>query len=289
MARATRRMVHLAAAAALAAVALALPAGATQAAAPTAITGAAQQIGPTSALVNGTVNPGGKATSAFFEYGSDPSKLTKTASTSIGSGSADVAVSTKLTGLTPGTTYTYLVEATNSDGTTKGLEGTFTTLSPPGVVTGSASSLAATSATLNGSVDANGRATTWYLRVRHVDVLRVEDRCQERVGDERSPRLGAGHRPPGRAHLPLPPRRDLGRRDDERCRRDLHARAERPPSRPAPRPRSPRPRRSSTARSRRTASRPAGTSSTARARRTERAPRRRAPAPARAPSRSPSR
>ena len=161
MARVTRRIVHLTAAAALAAVALALPAGATEAAAPTAITGAAQQIGPTSALVNGTVNPGGKSTSAFFEYGSDPSKLTKTASTSIGSGSADVAVSTKLTGLTPGTTYTYLVEATNSDGTTKGLEGTFTTLSPPGVVTGSASSLAATSATLNGSVDANGRATTW--------------------------------------------------------------------------------------------------------------------------------
>ena len=163
MGRVTRRTVHLAALAALVALATVLPAGAAENATPTAITGAAQQIGPTSALVNGTVNPGGKATSAFFEYGSDPTKLTKTSSSSAGSGTADVAVSAKLTGLTPGTTYTYLVEATNSDGTAKGLEGTFTTLSPPGVVTGAASALAATSATLNGSVDANGRATTWYF------------------------------------------------------------------------------------------------------------------------------
>jgi hypothetical protein len=145
------------------ALATVLPAGAAENAAPTAITGAAQQVGPSSALVNGTVNPGGKATSALFEYGSDPTKLTKTASSSAGSGAADVAVSAKLTGLAPGTTYTYLVEATNSDGTTKGLEGTFTTLSPPGVVTAAASSIGATSATLNGSVDANGRSTTWYF------------------------------------------------------------------------------------------------------------------------------
>ena len=163
MGRVTRRTVHLAALAAMVALANVLPAGAAENATPTAITGAAQQIGPTSALVNGTVNPGGKATSVFFEYGSDPTKLTKTSSSSAGSGTADVAVSAKLTGLTPGTTYAYLVEATNSDGTAKGLEGTFTTLSPPGVVTGTASAVAATSATLNGSVDANGRATTWYF------------------------------------------------------------------------------------------------------------------------------
>jgi hypothetical protein len=154
---------HIAGAAALVALAVALPAGATEAAAPTAVTGTAQQVGPTSAVVNGSVNPGGKSTTAFFEFGSDPSKLTKSATTSAGSGTSDVAVSTKLTGLSPGTTYTYLVEATNADGSDKGGEGTFTTLSPPGVVTGGASSVRASSATLNGSVDANGRPTTWYF------------------------------------------------------------------------------------------------------------------------------
>jgi hypothetical protein len=163
MGRVTRRVLHLAAASALVALAAVLPAGAAESAAPTAITGAAQQIGPTSALVNGTVNPGGASTTAYFEYGPDPSKLTKSSSTAVGSGTADVAVSTKLTGLTPGTTYTYLVAATNSAGTAKGLQGTFTTLSPPGVVTGGASSIKAMSATLNGSVDPNGRPTTWYF------------------------------------------------------------------------------------------------------------------------------
>ena len=163
MARATRRTVHLAALVALCALAVALPVGAAPAAVPTAITGAAQQVGPTTALINGTVNPGGKTTTAYFEYGSDPTELTKTANSSVGSGTANVAVSASLAGLTPGTTYTYLVEATNSDGTAKGLTGTFTTLSPPGVVTGSASSIGATSATLNGSVDANGSATNWYF------------------------------------------------------------------------------------------------------------------------------
>jgi hypothetical protein len=163
MARATPRIVHLAALAALGMLAIALPAGAAPATTPTAITGAAQQVGPTTALINGTVNPGGKTTTAFFEYGSDPTKLTKTANSSVGSGTANVAVSASLAGLAPGTTYTYLVEATNSDGTAKGLTGTFTTLSPPGVVTGSASSIGATSATLNGSVDANGSATSWYF------------------------------------------------------------------------------------------------------------------------------
>ena len=163
MGRVTRRTVHLAAMASLGALAAVLPAGAAESAAPSAITGAAQQVGPTGALVNGTVNPGGKTTTAFFEYGTDPSKLTKTASASVGSGTADVPVSATLGGLTPGTTYTYLVEATNSDGSAKGLSGTFTTLSPPGVVTGSASGIGTTTATLNGSVDANGRPTTWYF------------------------------------------------------------------------------------------------------------------------------
>ena len=163
MARVTRRTVYLAAVAALVALAAVLPAGAAQAASPSAITGAAQQVGPTGALINGTVNPGGKSTTAFFEYGTDPSNLTKTASSSVGSGTADVPVSATLSGLTPGTTYTYLVEATNADGSAKGVAGTFTTLSAPGVVTGPASGIGATSATLNGSVDANGRATSWYF------------------------------------------------------------------------------------------------------------------------------
>ena len=154
--------VHFAATAAFLTLLSALPAGAAVTVAPTATTGVASQLGPTGATLNGSVNPGGKTTSVYFEYGTDPATLTKTASSSH-TGSADVAVSTKVTGLSPGTTYTYRVVASNSDGTVKGLDGTFTTFSPPGAVTGQASSQTASSATLNGSVDANGRPTTWYF------------------------------------------------------------------------------------------------------------------------------
>jgi hypothetical protein len=154
--------VRFAATAALLALLSALPAGAAVTVAPTATTGVASQLGPTGATLSGTVNPGGKTTTVYFEYGSDPAKLTKTASSSH-TGSADVAVSTKITGLAPGTTYTYHLVASNSDGTAKGLDGTFTTFSPPGVVTGQASALTTSSATLSGSVDANGRPTTWYF------------------------------------------------------------------------------------------------------------------------------
>ena len=39
------------------------------AAAPTAITGAVSAVGGASAMVNGTVNPGGAVTEWWFEYG----------------------------------------------------------------------------------------------------------------------------------------------------------------------------------------------------------------------------
>src|SRR5207248_6642713 len=68
-----------------------------------------------------------------------------------------------LSGLAAGTTYHYRVVAKSSAGTSRGADGVFTTLVAPGVVTGSATSVNVSSATLNGSVDPDGRATTWYF------------------------------------------------------------------------------------------------------------------------------
>ena len=53
--------------------------------------------------------------------------------------------------------------ASNAAGTARGADGIFTTSVAPAVVTGAATSIAPTSATLNGSVDPNGRATTWFF------------------------------------------------------------------------------------------------------------------------------
>jgi hypothetical protein len=140
-----------------------LPAGAAQAAAPTATTGPVTSVGPTSATATGSVNPGGVATTWYVEYGTSTSYGSKTSSVSAGSGTSAVPVSGSISGLQPGTDYHYRVVATSSAGTARGSDGLFTTLAPPGVVTGAASSISATGATLNGSVDANGRPTTWYF------------------------------------------------------------------------------------------------------------------------------
>ena len=138
-------------------------AGAKVAAAPAASTGPVTSVGPATATVTGTVNPNGQATTWFVEYGTSTSYGSKTANVNAGSGSANTAVSASLTGLASGTTYHYRVVASNSAGTARGADGIFTTSSAPAVVTGPATNVTVTSATLNGSVDPNGRATTWYF------------------------------------------------------------------------------------------------------------------------------
>ncbi len=109
------------------------------------------------------MNPGGQATTWYVEYGTSTSYGTKTANVSAGSGTANTAVSASLTGLTAGTTYHYRVVATNSSGTDQGADGIFTTSAGPVAVTGSATSVTTSTATLNGTVDPNGRTTAWYF------------------------------------------------------------------------------------------------------------------------------
>ena len=132
-------------------------------ASPAAITGPVSAVGPTSATASGTVNPNGRSTSWYFEYGTTTSYGKRTSSRSAGSGSANIQVSGSLTGLASGTTYHYRLVATNGDGTARGADGIFTTPLAPGAATGSATSITVSSATLNGTVDPNGRATSWYF------------------------------------------------------------------------------------------------------------------------------
>jgi len=133
------------------------------ASAPTAITGPVSTVGPTSATMTGTANPNGQATTRYFEYGTSTSYGSKTSSVSVGSGTSNVDVSANVTGLASGTTYHYRLVATSSAGTSRGADGIFTTSSAPGALTGPATSVTPRSATLNGTVDPNGRTTTWYF------------------------------------------------------------------------------------------------------------------------------
>ena len=129
--------------------------------APTVATGAATGVTTTGATLNGSVNPNGLATTASFEWGTTTSYGQSTAGQSMGSGSASLPLSASLTGLTACTTYHYRATATSSAGTTNGEDATFETGCPAAIVaTGAATDVTATGATLNGTVNPNGEATT---------------------------------------------------------------------------------------------------------------------------------
>ena len=139
---------------------------------PVVVTGVASDIVDTTATLNGTVNPSGSETTYQFEYGLTTSYGSTTPITSAGSGFTAVPVSAALTGLIPGTLYHFRVTATNGGGTANGADATFTTfLVPPTptptptpiVVTGVASNIGDTTATLNGTVNPAGSDTTYQF------------------------------------------------------------------------------------------------------------------------------
>ena len=148
---------------ALATAALLSAASAAGATAPTATTGPVTSVGPTTATVSGSVNPNGNATSWFVEFGTTTSYGSKTTGVNAGSGTSPATISATLTGLTLGTGYHYRVVATSSAGTSRGADGLLTTSAAPQASTGAASSVTPTSATLNGTVNPSGRATTWFF------------------------------------------------------------------------------------------------------------------------------
>ncbi len=126
---------------------------------PTVVTEEASSIAQTTGTLNATVNPnGGEVTSCEFDYGTTKAYGKSAPCSSLpGSGNSPVAVSAGIEGLAPNTTYHFRIVATNPGGTSKGEDQTFETLpNAPTVVTGAASSLTQTSATLNATVNPNG-------------------------------------------------------------------------------------------------------------------------------------
>jgi phosphodiesterase/alkaline phosphatase D-like protein len=135
--------------------------------APTVKTEPATGVEQTGATLNATVNPeGSEVTECKLEYGPTNSYgLSVPCSPSPGSGTAPVSVSGAVTGLAPGTTYHFRVQAKNANATSAfGADATFTTAaeseSPaPKVKTEPAGSVGPTAATLKASVNAEGTAT----------------------------------------------------------------------------------------------------------------------------------
>jgi|GEM_PF-1353595 len=135
----------------------------TTSSAPAAVTSSASNVTPTSATLNGTVDPSGRPTTWYFDYGTSTSYGKKTPAKDAGSGTGSSTVSAPVTGLTTGRTYHFRLVATNDAGTSRGSDQTFVSSAAPTVTTKPASNVKDTSATLNGSVNPNGQATPVFF------------------------------------------------------------------------------------------------------------------------------
>jgi phosphodiesterase/alkaline phosphatase D-like protein len=132
-------------------------------------TGGAASIRTTSANLTGSINPQGQSTTYYFQYGTTTSYGSQPSPNSAGDGTAYTGVSVAVGGLSPRTTYHYRLVATNATGTSFGADKTFTTASvpttpPPVAKTGGAQGVTATSATLTGTANPKGTATTYYFQ-----------------------------------------------------------------------------------------------------------------------------
>ncbi len=97
----------------------------------TATTNEATNITTTGATLNGTVVDNGIPATVTFEYGLDDTYGTVvTAAESPVTGGVSTPVSAVISGLVPNTTYHFRVVAEDTDGTTSGLDQTFTTACP---------------------------------------------------------------------------------------------------------------------------------------------------------------
>jgi hypothetical protein len=135
---------------------------------PTASTVAASGITANAASIKGTVNPNKATTQYWFEYGTAGDLGNVTTFVSVGNGSATVDAGATVTGLRPGTTYFYRLNAQNQFGTVNGAILTFKTMGqpvavPPVVTTQVPSLVAATTATVQGTVNGNSAETKYYF------------------------------------------------------------------------------------------------------------------------------
>ena len=145
--------------------ALAMPLSASAApTAPAATTGPASQITTDSAVLSGSVSPNGLATTYVFQYGPTASYGSETTATAAGAGTSATVVHATIGGLISNSTYHYRIVATNSSGTTAGADETVTTSkAPPTATITSPSVVTSTSAVVNGTVDPNGKPTTYVV------------------------------------------------------------------------------------------------------------------------------
>jgi Stage II sporulation protein len=123
-----------------------------------------------SAVLFASVSPNGLSTTAYFQYGINPSvSVNGTLSQSISGSVSSASIAAPISGLDCGTNYTYYAIGTNSAGTTAGTFLNFTTwpcvAASPFVTSEGVDGITQTSAVFHGTVIPNGLET--YARVAY--------------------------------------------------------------------------------------------------------------------------
>lgn len=137
---------------------------------PTANSSPATNLTGSTAALNGSVNPNGQQTSYALQWGPTNGYGHETPLTSAGAGTTTENVSATVSGLSGGSTYHFRVIAINAAGTAVGSDALFTTIgtapapSPgPAATTAAATNVNQGGATLNGTDNPNGQATSYYF------------------------------------------------------------------------------------------------------------------------------
>jgi hypothetical protein len=95
---------------------------------PSVSTSGAGSITSSSASLGGSLNPNGRSTTYYFQYGRTTSYGSTTESRTVRSGAGTATVAANLSHLTSGATYHYRLEARNAAGVAFGSDRTFTTV-----------------------------------------------------------------------------------------------------------------------------------------------------------------
>ncbi|MEQ1751413.1 MAG: choice-of-anchor tandem repeat GloVer-containing protein, partial [Prosthecobacter sp.] len=132
---------------------------------PVASTLAASNVGGTYATLNGTANSNSQSGTAWFEYGLTTAYGTSTSTQALAASAADIAVAQSITGLTPSSVYYYRLNVQTPVGLVQGPNMSFTTPTPPVVITGSFTGVGQTGFTCDGSVNPGGdAASVWFFQ-----------------------------------------------------------------------------------------------------------------------------
>ena len=151
----------------------------------------AADLTPAAATLSSEVNPDFGPTVYRFEWGTSSSYGSATAFSeeSIGADGTDHEVSTRISGLTPATTYHFRVDALNFSGLTEGPDQTFNTTDVPVIDATSSSALTQTTATLGATIRPGFSPTTYHFEYGTTNSYRQRTPESAPIGSDNSSHL----------------------------------------------------------------------------------------------------